>query len=36
MGDVDQLFDCFDDEVEEKQLTLPIVIEIDPKEDENE
>lgn len=29
MGDVDELFDCFDDENEEKQPTVPIVMEIE-------
>lgn len=29
MGDVDELFNCFDDENEEKQPTVPIVVDVD-------
>lgn len=36
MGDVDELFSCFDDETEEKQPTVPVVMEVDEKSQENE
>jgi hypothetical protein len=29
MGEVDELFNCFDDDDEEKQTTVPIVLEAD-------
>lgn len=29
MADVDELFDCFDDENEDKQPTVPIVLDVD-------
>lgn len=31
MADVDELFSCFDDEAEEKQPTVPVVMEVDEK-----
>lgn len=29
MAEVDELFDCFDDENEDKQPTVPIVLDVD-------
>lgn len=29
MADVDELFSCFDDEAEDKQPTVPVVMEVD-------
>ncbi len=31
MGDIDELFSCFDEEAEEKQPTVPVVMETDEK-----
>lgn len=31
MADVDELFSCFDDDAEEKQPTVPVVMEVDEK-----
>lgn len=36
MANVDDLFSCFDEEVEEKQPTVPIVMEIDDKNEEED
>lgn len=36
MSDVDELFSCFDDETEEKQPTVPVVMEVDEKSQEIE
>jgi hypothetical protein len=35
MADVDELFNCFDEEEEEKQPTVPIVVDVDDAADEN-
>ncbi|CAO1370413.1 unnamed protein product [Diamesa tonsa] len=34
MADVDDLFNCFDEEVEEKQTTVPVVLDVEPNDDE--
>lgn len=34
MGDVDDLFACFDEEPEEQQTAVPVVIDVDVKKDE--
>lgn len=36
MGDVDDLFACFDEEPEEQQTAVPIVIDVDVKKEEIE
>lgn len=36
MADVDELFSCFDDEGEDKQPTVPVVMEVDEKEDDKD
>jgi hypothetical protein len=33
MADVDELFNCFDEEEEEKQPTVPIVMEVEEQND---
>lgn len=35
MADVDELFNCFDEEEEEKQPTVPIVVDVDDDAEEN-
>lgn len=35
MADVDDLFNCFDEEVEDKQTTVPIVLDLEPNNDES-
>lgn len=35
MADVDELFNCFDEEEKEKQPTVPIVVDVDDDAEEN-
>lgn len=35
MAEVDDLFNCFDEDEEEKQPTVPIVVDVDENTEEN-